>query len=168
MTTLTERVEQLVVPLLDERGLSLYDVELVGANLRVLVDRPGGVDLDLLSQVTRALSSVLDAEDLLPGRSTLEVSSPGVERPLRRRAHFQAAVGARIRVKTRPGTEGQRRIEGVLVAAHDDAAVVEVGDDRRRLAYGEISAAHTVFDWQPAGPRPTPSRGSSRGKATTP
>ncbi len=167
MATLIERVERLVSPLLESRGLHLYDVEHTGANLRVLVDRPGGVDLDLLAEVTRDLSSVLDAEDPLPGRYTLEVSSPGLERPLRRPAHFSAAVGTSIRVKTRPGTEGERRVQGVLVAADDEGVVVEVGGARRRLDHHEIERAKTVFDWQPAGPRPTPSRGSRR-KATTP
>ncbi len=75
----------------------LYDVEHAGSLLRILVDRPGGVDLDLLAQVTRELSSALDAADPLPGRYTLEVSSPGLERPLRRPEHFDAAIGATIR-----------------------------------------------------------------------
>ncbi len=168
MATMTERVEQLVIPLLDVRGLHLYDVEHTGATLRVLVDRPGGVDLDLLAQVTRELSSALDAADPVPGRYTLEVSSPGLERPLRQPGHFRAAVGTKVKVKTRPGSEGERRVEGVLVAADEDGITVEAGGGQRRLGHDEISSAHTVFDWQPAGPRPTPSRGSSRGKATTP
>lgn len=168
MATMTERVEQLVTPLLDERGLHLYDVEHAGPLLRVLVDRPGGVDLDLLAQITREISAALDAVDPIPSRYTLEVSSPGLERPLRRPEHFNAAIGATVKVKTRPGTDGQRRVEGQLVAADDEGITVEAGGEHHRLAHDDIERAHTVFDWRPAGPRPTPSRGSSRGKATTP
>ncbi len=162
MATMTERLERLVTPLLDVHGLHLYDVEHVGATLRVLVDRPGGVDLDLLAQVTRELSSALDAADPVPGRYTLEVSSPGLERPLRRPEHFSAAIGTKVKVKTRPGTEGERRVEGVLVAADEDGVTVEAGGEPRRLGHDEIERAHTVFDWQPAGRRPTPSRGKAR------
>ncbi|MDQ3304757.1 MAG: ribosome maturation factor RimP [Actinomycetota bacterium] len=168
MTTMIERVEQLVTPMLDERGLQLYDVEHVGGTLRVLVDGPSGVDLDLLAQITRQLSSALDTLDPVPGRYTLEVSSPGLERPLRRPAHFSAAIGTHVRIKTRPGTDGERRVEGVLVAADEEAATIEAGGACRRLDYDDIERAQTVFDWQPAGPRPTPSRGGSRRKATTP
>ena len=168
MATMTEGVEQLVTPLLGVHGLHLYDVEHTGATLRVLVDRTGGVDLDLLAQLTRELSAALDAADPLPGRYTLEVSSPGLERPLRRPAHFSAAVGTKVRVKTRPGSEGERRVEGVLVTVDEDGVTIDASGEHRRLSHDEIERAHTVFDWQPAGPRPTPSRGSSRGKAITP
>lgn len=162
MATLTERVEHLVTPMLDARGLTLYDVEHVGATLRVLVDRPGGVDLDLLAQITRELSSALDGADPMPGRYTLEVSSPGLERPLRRPAHFDAALGTSVKVKTRPGTDGDRRVDGMLVAADEEGITVDAAGEHRRLGYDEIERAHTVFDWQPAGPRPTPSRGKAR------
>lgn len=162
MATLTERVERLVSPMLDARGLHLYDVEHVGATLRVLVDRPGGVDLDLLAQVTRELSSALDAADPVSGRYTLEVSSPGLERPLRNPAHFAAALRSLVRVKTRPGTEGERRVEGMLAAAGEEGITVETAGECRHLGYEEIERAQTVFDWKPAGPRPTPSRGKAR------
>ncbi|MGI8758201.1 MAG: ribosome maturation factor RimP [Acidimicrobiales bacterium] len=154
---------RLVPPLLEPRGLHLYDVEHAGGTLRVLVDRSGGVDLDLLAEVTRELSSALDAVDPVPGRYTLEVSSPGLERPLRRPDHFSAAVGNRVRVKTSRGTEGDRRVEGTLVAADDEGIAIEEEGGLRRLRYAEVERARTVFEWEPAGRRPTP----SRGKATT-
>lgn len=159
----TDTVARLVLPLLEPHGLQLYDVEHAGGTLRVLVDRAGGVDLDLLAQLTRELSTALDAADPLPGRYTLEVSSPGLERPLRRPDHFSAAVGTRVRVKTRAGTEGDRRAEGPLVSADEEGIAIEGEGGLRRLGYAEIERARTVFEWQPAGRRPTP----SRGKATT-
>jgi ribosome maturation factor RimP len=157
-----DTVGQLVAPLLERRDARLYDVEQAGATLRVLVDRPGGVDLDLLAEVTRELSSALDDVEPLPGRYTLEVSSPGLERPLRRPEHFSAALGAKVRIKTRSEVEGDRRIEGVLVAADDDGVTVETEGGLRQLGHDEISSARTVFDWGSSGPRPTPSRGKQR------
>lgn len=162
MVTMLDTVGQLVAPLLERRDARLYDVEQAGATLRVLVDRPGGVDLDLLTEVTRELSSALDDVEPVPGRYTLEVSSPGLERPLRRPDHFSAAVGTKVRIKTGAEVEGDRRIEGVLVRADDDGVVVETEGGPRRLALREISSARTVFDWGTSGPRPTPSRGKQR------
>lgn len=143
--SVSERVRELVEPVLRERGLELFDVELVGRTLRVSVDRAGGVDLDAISAASQAVSAVLDTAqpDPVAGRYTLEVSSPGVERPLRTPAHFQRFVGTPVAIRTQAGVEGERRVEGVLDAA-DDEGVVIAG---RRLAYGEIERARTVFVW---------------------
>ncbi len=84
------------------------------------VDRPGGVDLDALAEANRAVSRALDELDPFPGRYTLEVSSPGLERRLRTPAHFARAVGETVTVRTLPGTAAVRRVRGVLAAADDD------------------------------------------------
>ena len=156
-----ERVHDLVEPILARLGLELFDVEHQGAVLRVCVDRPGGVDLDALSDATRAVSAALDADDPLPGRYTLEVSSPGLERPLRTPAQFRRFVGASINVKTNPDVEGERRIVGTLDTV-DDEGITVAG---RRLAYGEIERARTVFEW---GPTPKPKGAPPRAKAKKP
>lgn len=151
----TDDVERLVAPAVTEAGLELVDVELTPAPrvLRVRVDAPGGVDLDLLGGLTRTISRLLDEADAVPGgRYDLEVSSPGVERPLRRREHFAAAVGSPVRIRTRPGADGPRRAEGVLTAADEEGVVVagEAGEAPRRIRYEEVERAHTVFDWRAA------------------
>ncbi|MEW6155434.1 MAG: ribosome maturation factor RimP [Actinomycetota bacterium] len=151
----SERVRVLVAPALEQAGLTLYDVDRTGGDgntvLRVTVDRPGGVDLDAISEATEVVSGVLDAEpDAIAGRYLLEVSSPGIERPLRRPEHFRGAVGATVSVKTRPGHEGERRFEGVLEAA-GDAEVTIAG---RTIAYADIDSARTRFVWpQPRQPK---------------
>jgi ribosome maturation factor RimP len=141
-------VAAIVAPLADERGLALYDVEQHQTALRVLVDRDGGIDIDTLAELSRAVSRALDEADPVAGRYTLEVSSPGLERPLRRPDHFRGAVGDRVTVKTVPGTEGERRVTGVLQAADEDGITVhpDQGEDRR-LAYAEVAQARTLFDW---------------------
>ena len=123
-----ERVRVLVEPLVAADGLELYDLELAGGVLRVLVDRPGGVGLDDITGLTRELSRALDQDDPLDGRYTLEVSSPGVERPLRTPAHFAAAVGHTVKVKTVAGVEGDRRVEGTLQTADADGVVVAASE----------------------------------------
>src|SRR5205823_5634684 len=97
--TAGERVREIVEPLLAGVGLDLFDVELSGATLRVLVDRDGGVDLDTVSRASQLVSDALDRADPLPSRYVLEVSSPGVERPLRTPDHFRRAVGATVAVR---------------------------------------------------------------------
>src|SRR5687768_6886659 len=98
MPTVAERVADAVAPLVESLGLILHDVEHTGGSLRVLVDRDGGVDVDTLTEATRAVSHLLDELDPIGGHYTLEVSSPGLERPLRTAAHFRRAVGAEVTV----------------------------------------------------------------------
>ena len=159
---IVEQVNRLVEPICADLGVELVDVDHAGGILRVTIERDGGVDIDTISLITRELSRALDHEDPIPGRYTLEVSSPGLERPLRRRAHFARAVGQHIKVKTKPHVEGDRRLEGVLATAGDDG--IELLDDdgtTHALAYDDIERANTIFVWGP-----TPKPGKKSGKAT--
>ncbi len=160
------RVRELVEPVLAAGGIELVDAQFASGALQIFVDRPGGIDLDAIAEVSTTVSHLLDEHDPVPGRYTLEVSSPGLERPLRRPEHFRRFVGTTVAVKTRPEVDGERREQGVLEAADDDGIVVA----GRRLAYGEIERARTVFEWGPApkpGSRPAKSRQSSAaGKRT--
>jgi ribosome maturation factor RimP len=148
-------VHDLVIPILSAAGLELYDVELGPGVVRVLVDRPGGVDLDAITTATTAISGALDATDVIRGRYTLEISSPGLERPLRRPDHYRHFIGSTVAVKTQPGVAGERRVEGELVSADDQAISVRTpAGEVRTLAYGDIQRARSVFQWGPA-PKPT-------------
>ena len=142
----SEQVRALVEPLLATQGVEVVDVERLGATLRVTINRPGGIDLDAVSDATQVVSAALDRHDPVPGRYTLEVSSPGVERALRTPDHFQRFVGSTVNVKVRPDAEGERRVEGRLDSA-DDAAIVVAG---RRIPYADVERARTVFVWGPA------------------
>lgn len=146
-----ERVRAVVQPSLSEQGLEVVDVERQGSILRVTLDRPGGIDTDALTAATRLVSDLVDQHDLIGDRTTLEVSSPGVERPLRTPEHFRRFVGTEVAVKLLPGAEGDRRVTGVLEAADDDGVVVA----GRRLAYAGIDKARTVFVWPVGGQKHT-------------
>ncbi|MGH9016965.1 MAG: ribosome maturation factor RimP [Acidimicrobiales bacterium] len=147
-------------------GFELVDLELRPGTVRVVVDRPDGADLEAMSEATRAVSTLLDTHDPMPGRSyTLEVSSPGVERPLRTAPHFLRAVGERVSVRTTTGSAGERRVTGTLVSADTDGFVVE-GDELpaggRRFNYDEVERARTIFEW---GGQPRPSDRRRHGSA---
>lgn len=154
---IVDRVRELVAPVVAGASAELYDVEHHGGVVRVLVDVEGGVDLSVLQSISRQVSRLLDEADPIPGRYTLEVSSPGLERPLRTADHFRRAVGADVRVKTMPGVEGDRRVTGQLVAADDEGIEIRTDSGVRRVGLDQISRARTVFEWGP-----TPKPGASR------
>jgi ribosome maturation factor RimP len=142
---------------LSSLGLELVDVEIVGSGrartLRLLVDRDGGIDLDTLAEATGPVSDALDAVDAIAGPYNLELSSPGLERPLRRPAEFRRFVGTAVSVKSHEPFSGARRHRGLLVSADDGGIDVEVDGEVRRFPYDAIASARTVFEWGPA-PKP--------------
>jgi ribosome maturation factor RimP len=147
----------------------VYDVERRGGTIRITLDTPpgsdGGITLDSLSLATRLISRELDHEDPIAGHYTLEVTSPGLERPLRTAAHFQREVGKTVTVRLRDPQADPRRLHGVLTAADGDSARLILDDGTERtVAIEEIDKARTVFEY---GPKPKPGKQSStRAKAS--
>lgn len=153
MDTVT-RVRNLVEPSVVEAGAEIYDLELTGGVLRLTLDRPGGIDIGTIGKVTRSVSHLLDEADPIVGEYTLEVTSPGLERPLRVPAHFTRSVGDTVTVKTRAGVGGDRRLKGRLVSADDLGFEVQPDEGPlRRLSYDDVERVRTVFEWGP-GPKP--------------
>lgn len=131
-------------------GFELVAVELTGgghhATLRVYIDRPGGVSVEHCADVSRQLSAILDVEDPIAGEYTLEVSSPGLDRPLVTPEHFRRFTGERIKVRLLHPVQGRRNIIGRLAEAGDDRVVVETdaaggGQERLTLRYADIERA---------------------------
>ncbi len=152
MSGKTTDLAEALSPVLEARGLDLVDVELKGAQLTVFVDRQGGIGLDELGEATRDVSAALDDIDPLPGRYTLSVSSPGLERRLRTPAHFARAVGEKITVRVDSGTADVQRVTGTLQSADEGGCTVsgpEVPEGQMRIAYDQIERARTVFEWGP-------------------
>ena len=123
-------------------GLDLYDLELNGGVLRVVVDRrdAGGVGMDAITQVTRPVSRALDEHDPIDGRFTLEVSSPGLERTLRTPEHFRGAVGTVVAVKTPRAPPGRPALAGHARIGRRRGGR---GDPRRRLPTSAAGSATT-------------------------
>ena len=147
-----------ITPLLATMGLELYDVEVTGGALRVTVTREGGVDLDTLASASSSLSAWLDEHDPMPGRYTLEVSSPGLERRLRTPSQFQGALGETVTLRIAPAGAAAERVTGTLTAATGDGVELSTEAGPRRARYDEVERARTVFEWGPS-PKPSPSRG---------
>ena len=161
-----EAVRAAAEPVVTSLGLELVDAEIVGSGrartLRLTVDGPGGVDLDALAAASSPVLDALDAAGAVSGPYNLEISSPGVERPLRRPADFRRFVGTTISIKSHEVVAGARRHRGLLLEAGDDGVVMEVDGERRPFPYDGIAQARTVFEW---GPAPKPGRQKKAGHA---
>ena len=172
--SVTDNVTELLEPIVATLGVELVDVEFNGGTLRVTVDQDGGITTDVLANVNRNIGPILDQHDPIPGRYTLEVSSPGVERRLNTLAHYRRAVGENVIVKLFPGQE-QRRLRGELLSVNDadggagsvvvDAVEIDGVDlddtVRHEISLADVSKARTVFDW---GPSPKPGKKGSKKK----
>jgi ribosome maturation factor RimP len=129
-------------------GFELVDVELAGqgrrSTLRVYIDSPRGVTVDDCAKVSRQLSAILDVEDPIPGSYALEVSSPGLDRPLVTPEDFRRFRGEEVKLRTADAVNGRRNFKGRLVEAGDDGIVIEVDGQRFELAYSGIERARLV------------------------
>lgn len=161
-----ERVTRMVSPLIADLHLELYDIEFRGGTLRITVDTPpgseGGVSLDNIALLTRMISRDFDHDDPMPGGYTLEVTSPGLERTLRTPAHFQRELGKTVALRLRDVVQGDRRVQGTLIAADETQATIRLDEEHggdtadlveRIVPYTQIDRARTVFVWGPA-PKP--------------
>jgi len=152
-SAVTLRVWELAEPVALASGLELVDVQYRPENgrviLRLLIDRPeGGVTLDELTRMSRQLGDLLDAHDAVPGRYHLECSSPGINRPLLKEAHFRRAIGERARVKTRDPIGGRRQFHGTIDEVAADAVTVNDPDAGTvRIAFSAIDKANVDHDF---------------------
>ena len=115
-----------------------------GGTLTLFVDRPGGVDLELCGAVSVALDDVR-------ARYSLEVSSPGLDRRLRKPAHFAAALGLEVAIKLAAPRDGRSNFRGVLVAADEDSVTLDLGDGSATLPIPDIAKAHVVYNFDEDG-----------------
>ena len=168
MAQQSERLAAVLEPVVRDLGLELYDVEIGGSNrartLRVLIDREGGVDLEAITSATEALTPVLDENPevaaALPGSYLLEVSSPGLERPLRTPAHFRRALGSDVSVKSR--TTPKARSNAAAWSSPSPTTTPSRSRSTARASASsthDIVASHTVFEW---GPTPKPGKSAKR------
>ena len=148
--SVTEKVSDLVSPLCSSANVELVDIELNGSVLKIVIDQSEGLNTEVLADVTREISRKLDHEEPVPGSYTLEVTSPGLERPLKKPQHFEKAVGSLITLKKVPGSSGERRIEGILKSTSSTKISVELENGSfQEVPFELIQKARTVFVWQP-------------------
>jgi len=153
MDATVERVWQLAAPLAAREGMEIVDIEFrreggrAGRVLRLYLDKEGGPRMDDLGRVSRALSEVLDAEDAVDGPYTLEVSSPGINRPLTRPEHFARFVGKRIRVRTRDSINGRRSFLGILGKMIEDTIILKQDGTEFHIPFTMIEKSNYEHDW---------------------
>jgi len=162
MGDLEGRLWDVVAPYLAAEGVELDDLEVRGGGgarlVRVTVDAAGGVDVEAIARLSQGLSRLLDETDLLAGAYTLEVGSPGLERELRRPAHFGKAVGREVAVTTRDPMAGAKHHSGVLDEFTGEAMTLRLAEGALRIPLSEVATARTVFRWEKP-PKPGHKRG---------
>ncbi|HWO41885.1 MAG TPA: ribosome maturation factor RimP [Candidatus Eisenbacteria bacterium] len=147
------RVWELAEPLAALEGMEIVDIELRGEGtrrakvLRLYLDKPGGADVESLTRVSRELGEILDARDPIEGAYTLEVSSPGINRPLKKPEHFSRFVGKRVRVRTREMIEGRRSFLGILQAVSEHQIALEQDGKRYEIPFSAIERSNYEHDW---------------------
>jgi ribosome maturation factor RimP len=143
--------EALARPVVEGAGLELIEVAFGRDHgrtvLRVVVEGDAPLDLDTIAAVSEKLSRRLDLEDFGRGSYALQVSSPGIERPLRSPRQFARAVGERLTVRTTEPQDGDTTHAGRLLRSDEDGIVLEVDGAERPIAFSGIASARTVVDW---------------------
>lgn len=146
-----QRVEALILPIIRDQGLELVDVEYVkeGAHwyLRIYIDKEDGVDIDDCTNVSHAVSEILDRDNPIAQAYMLEVSSPGLERPLKKDEDFLRFAGKLVRVLTKEPYEGYQEFTGYLVGLIDDAIVLEYEKETIKIPRTIVEKANLALEF---------------------
>jgi ribosome maturation factor RimP len=144
-TALHDRLIALFEPVLESQGYELVEVEFVtgqgGATLRIYIDKPEGIDMEDVSAASPVISELLDVEDPFPGMYSLEVSSPGLDRVLRKPEHFARFLDNRVKVELLVPRDGRKRYTGMLRRADGESIEMEVDNFSVSIRLAEISRA---------------------------
>lgn len=148
MTELTEKLTAMLEPAVESLGYELVLLELAGqgpnSTLRLYIDAPGGIDLGDCERVSKEVASLLDVEDPIPQAYRLEVSSPGLDRPLAKPAHFERFAGHDVRISLSWPRDGRKNFSGVLRGIDGSAVLLETAGGVIELELSEIERARLV------------------------
>ena len=150
-SNIENKVEKLLETTINNIGYDLYDVLYVKEGkdyyLRIVIDKPEGIDIDDCEKVNNAINDMLDEADYIKDQYFLEVSSPGLERVLRKEKHFLAQIGNNIIVKLFKAIDKQKEIQGTLKAYNENGIVLESDEKEIIIENSNIALAKTVFEW---------------------
>jgi ribosome maturation factor RimP len=147
MALTVTHIDELLQPGAEALGYELVAVELSGGDtsiVRVFIDHADGITVTDCAKASRQFSAILDVEDPISNKYTLEVSSPGMDRPLAKPKHFIDVVGQDVKIKMATLVDGRRRFTGELVEANEGFAVVEVDGEQTELLYEDMDRARLV------------------------
>ena len=148
-----KKTEELILPILDEKGFELVDVEYVKEGqdyfLRAYIDKPGGITIDDCVAVSREMNVLLDELDYVEGAYTFEVSSPGLGRPLKKARDFERSLGQEVEIRTYKAIDGSKEFYGIL-HAYDDDSVTVLSEDDEEVTFNksDIALIRLAFDFQ--------------------
>ena len=137
-------------PAVEETGKELLGVEFISAGnhsvLRIFIDHENGIDVDDCAEVSHQVGAILDVEDPISSEYSLEVSSPGLDRPLFEKSQYEAVVDETVEVKISMPLNGRRKFKGKLVAVENDNLIVMVDNEEYELVISNIDKAHLVYN----------------------
>ena len=144
-------VEEMATPVLDEMSIELVDIVYIkeggGWFLRIFIDKPGGVGLEDCRRVSEQIDPLLDEHNPIPHSYTLEVSSPGLERPLKKPADYGRFTGSKIRLNTFVPVEGRRKFKGVLVASDNHSVTLDTEGNRVVIPMEQVASARLAAEF---------------------
>ena len=147
-----QKAEELITPLIEEHHFELVDVEYVkeGANwyLRAYIDKPGGINVDDCEVISRAFSDLLDEKDFIDDAYILEVSSPGLGRPLKKDKDFKRSIGEEVEIRLYRAKNHQKEFTGILKAWDaDTVTIVTDTEEEQTFARADIALIRLAFDF---------------------
>ncbi len=149
--TVIKQIEAVVLPALEELGLELVEVqyrrEQSGWVLRLFIDKQGGITLDNCAAVSREVSQLLDIEDFIDQAYSLEVSSPGLERPLKSMAEFERFVGRKAKIKTLEPIGGENVFIGKINKTEEESIVLDVGTKEMTILFSQVEKARLEVEF---------------------
>ena len=153
VSSIKEQVAGLVEPSLEDMGFELVDVEYLSMHgkwvLRLYIDKEGGVTLDDCATVSREIGDLIDVKDVIVHEYILEVSSPGLDRPLKKEKDFKGAIGKKIKVKTVRAVEGRRNYTGYLRNFQEGILFMELESGQVHLSWKDVDKANLVYEFIP-------------------
>ena len=148
-TSIDRRLAEIVTPAIEGMGFELVRIRLMGGNtktLQIMVDRPeGGIDVDDCGRISVAVSAVLDVEDPVDEAYTLEVSSPGIDRPLTRFKDFDVWTGHEAKIETEEMIDGRKRFKGKIAGTEGDEVLIEIDEGIIGLKFDWLADAKLVL-----------------------
>lgn len=141
-----DELVQLFLPTISDMGYELWGCEYLSQGkhslLRIYIDKPDGIGIEDCQEVSKQVSALLDVEDPIPGNYSLEISSPGIPRPLFSSWQYQRYTGHAIQVKTFKPVNGKRKLSGIIVSASESSVVLDINNEHQELLFSNIVKAY--------------------------
>jgi ribosome maturation factor RimP len=139
-------IEQLIKPLIEDLGYELWGCEYLAQGkhslLRIYIDKEGGIGISDCERVSKQVSALLDVEEPIPGNYSLEISSPGIPRPLFNKEQYKRYLGQEIRLKLYKPINGSRNLLGIIISVNEDGLVLKTGDEQLDVQFTQIVKAN--------------------------